>query len=41
MGTPAKVVRPLTPEQIERLSHNARSYQANAQRYAAGLKRLA
>jgi carbonic anhydrase/acetyltransferase-like protein (isoleucine patch superfamily) len=41
MGTPAKVVRPLTPEQIEHLNQNARSYQANARRYAAGLKRLA
>lgn len=41
MGTPAKVVRPLTPEQIERLAWNARHYQDNARRYAAGLKRLA
>jgi carbonic anhydrase/acetyltransferase-like protein (isoleucine patch superfamily) len=40
MGTPAKVVRPLTPEQIERLAGNARHYQDNARRYAAGLKRL-
>ena len=41
MGSPAKVVRPLTPEQIERLAWSARHYQDNARRFAAGLQRIA
>jgi carbonic anhydrase/acetyltransferase-like protein (isoleucine patch superfamily) len=41
MGTPAKVVRQLTPEQIERLHWTARHYADNARRYAAGLQRIA
>jgi carbonic anhydrase/acetyltransferase-like protein (isoleucine patch superfamily) len=39
MGTPAKVVRPLTPEQIQGLKNSAAHYVANAQRFKAGLKR--
>ncbi|MEY4364229.1 MAG: 2,3,4,5-tetrahydropyridine-2,6-dicarboxylate N-acetyltransferase [Pseudomonadota bacterium] len=41
MGTPAKVVRQLTPEQIEGLRKSARNYVQNAQRYRAGLKKIA
>ena len=40
MGTPAKVVRQLTPEQIEGLRQSARHYVDNARRFQAGLKRL-
>ncbi len=40
MGSPAKVVRELTPEQIAGLERSALSYQANALRFAAGLRRL-
>jgi len=41
MGAPAKVVRPLTPEQIAGLSRAATHYVDNAKRYAAGLSRIA
>jgi carbonic anhydrase/acetyltransferase-like protein (isoleucine patch superfamily) len=40
MGTPAKVVRKLSPEQIEGLRKSAKHYIANAQRYRAGLTPL-
>ena len=40
MGTPAKVVRQLTPEQIEGLRRSARHYVENAARYRQGLKKL-
>jgi carbonic anhydrase/acetyltransferase-like protein (isoleucine patch superfamily) len=40
MGTPAKVVRELTPEQIEGLRQSAAHYVANAQRHRRGLKPL-
>lgn len=40
MGTPAKVVRQLSPEQIEGLRNSAKHYIANAQRYRAGLTPL-
>lgn len=40
MGTPAKVVRELTPEQIEGLRRSAAHYVANAQRHRHGLKPL-
>ena len=40
MGSPAKVVRQLTPEQIEGLRGSARRYMDNAQRFRAGLKKL-
>ena len=39
MGSPAKLVRPLTPEQIEGLRRSARHYMANADRYRKGLKK--
>jgi carbonic anhydrase/acetyltransferase-like protein (isoleucine patch superfamily) len=41
MGSPAKVVRQLTPEQIEGLRRSAQNYIKNAQRYKAGLKKIA
>ncbi len=41
MGTPAKVVRELTPEQIEGLRRSAAHYVANAERHRRGLKPLA
>lgn len=40
MGSPAKVVRALTPEQIERLKLSALGYVDNARRFKAGLKKL-
>lgn len=40
IGSPAKVVRQLTPEQIERLDQSARHYVENARRFRAGLKKL-
>lgn len=40
MGSPAKVVRQLTPEQIEGLRRSARGYQENARRFRAGLCRV-
>jgi len=39
MGTPAKVVRQLTPEQIEGLRQSARHYIDNARRFKAGLQK--
>jgi carbonic anhydrase/acetyltransferase-like protein (isoleucine patch superfamily) len=41
MGTPAKVVRQLTPEQMEGLRESARRYIQNAQRFRVGLKKIA
>ncbi len=41
VGAPARVVRQLTPEQIEGLRQSARHYIDNARRFRAGLKRLA
>ena len=41
LGSPAKVVRQLTPEQIERLRRSAAHYVENARRFRAGLTRLA
>ena len=38
MGTPAKVVRQLTPEQMQGLRESASRYIENAQRYKSGLK---
>ena len=40
MGAPARVVRPLTPEQIEGLKESAQHYVDNARRYRDGLKRI-
>jgi len=41
LGAPAKAVRPVTPEQIERLRLGTRHYVENADRHRAGLKRIA
>ena len=41
MGTPAKVVRQLSPEQIEGLRQSARHYIDNAQRFRRGLQKMA
>ncbi|MCP5410923.1 MAG: gamma carbonic anhydrase family protein [Alphaproteobacteria bacterium] len=38
LGSPAKAMRDLGPEQIEGLRQSARIYVANGRRYAAGLK---
>ncbi len=40
LGSPAKVVRQLTPEQIEGLRRSAAHYIENAQRYRKGLKKI-
>ena len=40
MGRPAKVVRPLTPEQIDGLKRSAEHYIENARRFKTGLKKL-
>jgi carbonic anhydrase/acetyltransferase-like protein (isoleucine patch superfamily) len=40
MGVPAKVVRQLTPGQIEDLQRSAERYIANAQRFKNGLRKL-
>lgn len=41
LGSPARVVRALSPEQIEGLRQSARHYIENAQRFRSGLKKLA
>ena len=41
MGSPAKVVRSLSAEQMEGLRQSAKHYIENAQRFRAGLKKLA
>lgn len=40
LGSPAKVVRQLTPEQIEGLCYSARHYIDNAARYKRSLKKV-
>jgi len=40
LGSPARVVRTLTPEQIEGLRQSAQHYIDNARRYRNGLKKL-
>ena len=40
LGSPAKVVRQLTPEQIEGLKASAAHYVENAKRFRAGLKKI-
>lgn len=40
IGSPAKAVRQLTPEQIEGLRKSAQTYINNGRRYKAGLKKL-
>jgi len=41
LGSPAKAVRQLSPEQIEGLKMSAQHYIDNARRYKTGLKKLA
>ena len=41
LGSPAKVVRQLTPEQIEGLARSALGYVENAKRFRAGLQKIA
>ncbi|MCI4440474.1 carbonic anhydrase/acetyltransferase-like protein (isoleucine patch superfamily) [Tibeticola sediminis] len=41
LGSPAKVVRSLSPEQIEALRQSAQHYIDNARRFRAGLKKIA
>ena len=41
LGSPAKVVRQLTPEQIEGLRRSAQHYVTNKNRFKAGLKKIA
>lgn len=41
IGSPAKAVRQLTPEQIEGLRRGAQHYVDNARRYRVGLKKIA
>ncbi len=40
LGSPARVVRQLSPEQIEGLRQSARHYMENARRFKAGLRKL-
>jgi len=40
LGTPARVVRQLTPEQMRGLEKSAEHYVENARRYKAGLKEI-
>ena len=40
IGSPARVVRQLTPEQIEGLRRSAQHYLHNARRFRAGLRKL-
>ena len=40
LGSPAKVVRPLTPEQIEGLRLSAQHYVENARRFKSGLRKI-
>lgn len=40
LGSPAKVVRQLTPEQIEGLRLSAQHYRHNAERFRQGLKKV-
>ena len=41
LGSPAKVVRQLSPEQIAGLEQSAQSYIRNAQRFSQGLRKIA
>ncbi|TNC71950.1 gamma carbonic anhydrase family protein [Rubellimicrobium roseum] len=40
VGSPAKAIRPLDDDAVERLRQSARSYAANAERFARGLRSL-
>ena len=41
VGSPAKAIRTLSPEQQERIAHGAEHYIENAARYRAGLRKIA
>lgn len=41
LGSPAKVVRQLTPEQLQGLRQSAQNYVDNARRFRAGLRKIA
>lgn len=41
VGSPARVVRQLTPEQMQGLRLSAQHYMANAERFRVGLKKIA
>lgn len=41
MGSPARLIRQLTPEQVEGIRHIARHYVDNAVRFRVGLKKIA
>ncbi|PJC21448.1 MAG: gamma carbonic anhydrase family protein [Comamonadaceae bacterium CG_4_9_14_0_8_um_filter_57_21] len=41
IGSPAKLVRSLTPEQLQGLRHSAEHYVANAKRFKASLNKIA
>ena len=40
LGSPAKAVRQLTPQQIEGLGQSAKNYVENARRFKSGLRKL-
>lgn len=40
IGSPARAVKPLTPEQIDGLKASARHYMSNARRYSADLQKI-
>jgi carbonic anhydrase/acetyltransferase-like protein (isoleucine patch superfamily) len=40
IGSPAKAVRELSPEQIEGLRQSARHYMDNARRFQSGLRKI-
>ena len=40
VGAPARLVRELTPEQVDKLRHNAEHYVENAQRHRATVSRI-
>ncbi len=40
LGSPARAVRPLTPEQIEGLKRSAATYVQNARRFRLGLRKI-
>jgi carbonic anhydrase/acetyltransferase-like protein (isoleucine patch superfamily) len=40
LGSPAKLVRPLTDDEIAGLRRSAQSYVANARRFRAGLQKV-
>jgi len=40
LGSPAKAVRPVSPQDIERIRRGAQHYVARAQRFKSGLQRV-